>query len=119
MCIIYGAVVVLAALATSYAAVLNFVGAESVYAVADRIHVSRTWMRPLGTLLASAALGLLAGFVVPHLGEAAALGLVLYFVGALGAHVRAHDREVAAPIIFLVLAIGALIAELGYCNHGC
>lgn len=119
MCILYGAVVILAALANSYAAVLNFVGARSVHAVADRLQVRRTWMIPFGTLLAAGAIGLVTGFVLPVLGEAAALGLVLYFVCALGAHIRAHDREIGGAVSFLVLAIGALIAEVGYRTHGC
>ena len=38
--------------ANAYAAALNFVGAESVKLVADRVRVSRGWMVPLGTLLA-------------------------------------------------------------------
>ena len=65
----YLVVTILAALANGYAASLNFVGAESVKVVADRVHVSRRWMVPFGTLLASGALGLLAGFTVPALGR--------------------------------------------------
>jgi hypothetical protein len=43
-------------------------------------------MLPFGTLLAAGALGLLVGFAVPVIGTAAAIGLVLYFLGAVGAH---------------------------------
>src|ERR671911_3184026 len=77
MKITYIAITALAALANGYAASLNFVGAESVKAAADRVQVSRRWMVPLGTLLASGAVGLLTGFVVPVLGTAAAIGLIL------------------------------------------
>ena len=48
---------ILAAIANGYAACLNFVGAESVEVVADRVQVSRRWMLPLGTLLASGGSG--------------------------------------------------------------
>ena len=86
---------ILAALANGYAACLNFVGAESVKVVADRVQVSRGWMVPLGTLLAAGAVGLLTGFAVPALGTAAAIGLVLYFIFAVSAHrpARPPDRR--------------------------
>ena len=53
MHVTYLVITILAALANGYAASLNFVGAESVKVVADRVQVSRRWMVPLGTLLAS------------------------------------------------------------------
>jgi hypothetical protein len=117
MCTAYVVVVAVTALATSYAAVLNFVGAQSVKEVADRLRVSRRWMIPFGTLLAAGAIGLVAGFAVPVLGEAAAIGLVLYFVCAIGAHMRARDRNIGGAVSFLVLAVLALIAEASH--HGC
>ena len=55
MHVTYLAITILAALANGYAATLNFVGAESVKVVADRVQVSRAWMVPLGTLLAAGA----------------------------------------------------------------
>jgi DoxX-like protein len=103
----------LAALAYGYAAVLNFVGAESVRVVAERVQVSTRWMIPLGTLLAAGASGLLLGFAVPVLGLAAAIGLVLYFICALTAHVRVHDTGVGGAVSFLVLAVAALVTTVG------
>jgi hypothetical protein len=103
----------LAALAYGYAAVLNFVGAESVRVVAERVQVSTRWMIPLGTLLAAGASGLLLGFAVPALGLAAAIGLVLYFICALTAHVRVHDTGVGGAVSFLVLAVAALVTTVG------
>jgi hypothetical protein len=104
-------------LANGFAASLNFVRAESVKLVADRVQVSRGWMVPLGMLLAAGAVGLLAGVVVPVLGTAAAIGLVLYFVCAVIAHVRVRDRHVGGAVFFLVLAATALIASISY-DHG-
>jgi hypothetical protein len=106
----------LAALASGYAAVLNFVGAESVKVAADRVRVSRAWMVPFGTLLACGAVGLLTGFAVPALGTAAAIGLVLYFICALTAHLRVRDRHVGAAVFFLLLAAAALATEVAYRN---
>jgi DoxX-like family len=114
---IYVATTILTALANGYAASLDFVGAESVRLVADRVHVSRQWMVPLGVLLASGAVGLLAGFVVPDLGTAAAGGLVLYFVCAVSAHLRVGDRQVGGAVCFLLLAAAALSAGVAYHSH--
>jgi DoxX-like family len=117
MHISYLVITILAALAYSYAACLNFVGAESVKVVADKVQVSQKWMFPFGILLAAGGVGLLIGFAVPALGTAAAIGLVVYFICALGAHIRVHDPQVAGAVSFLVLAVAALIAGLGYHNQ--
>ena len=114
MYVIYLVTTIAAALANGYAAGLDFAGAESVKLVADRVRVSRRWMVPLGTLLASGAVGLLAGIAVPALGTAAAIGLILYFICAVTAHVRVGDRQVGAAVFFLLLAAAALATELAY-----
>jgi hypothetical protein len=113
----YVGITILAALANGYAASLNFVGAESVKLVADKVQVSQRWMVPFGVLLACGALGLLVGFAVPVLGTAAAIGLVLYFVCAVSAHLRVRDPGIGGAISFLVLAAAALVTQLGYHNH--
>ena len=114
MHVTYLVATVLAALANGYAASLSFVGAESVKGVADRVRVSRGWMVPLGALLASGAVGLLTGFVVPAIGTAAATGLVLYFICAVTAHLRVRDRQIGGAVFFLVLAAAALAANVAY-----
>ena len=106
-----------AALANGYAASLNFVGAESVKVAADRVQVSRRWMVPFGVLLLSGALGLVAGFAVPELGLAAAIGLVLYFTCAVTAHLRVRDRHIGGAAFFLFLAAAALSTNLAYHDH--
>jgi hypothetical protein len=100
-----------------YAASLDFVGAESVKAVADRVEVSQRWMVPLGTLLLSGGVGLLAGLAIRPLGIAASIGLILYFICAVSAHVRVRDRGVGGAVFFLLLAIASLVANVGYHNH--
>jgi DoxX-like family len=112
----YIAVTVVAATVYAYAAYLNFVGHESVIAIAEETRVPQSWMIPLGTLLASGSLGLLVGLAVPLLGTAAAVGLVLYFLGALGAHLRAHYYEFGNWAIFFSLAVATLAVGLAY--HG-
>jgi hypothetical protein len=117
MYIAYLVITLVAVLANGYAAFLNFVGAESVKLAADRVGVSQRWMVPFGVLLAAGAGGLLVGLAVPVLGAAAAAGLVLYFICALGAHVRARDHGVGGAVTFLVLAAAALGATLAYHDH--
>lgn len=114
---LYVLVTVLVALANGYAASLDFVGAKSVKLVADRVQVSRRWMLPFGILLASGAAGLLAGFAVPALGTAAAIGLILYFICAVSAHLRVGDRGIAPAVFFLLLAASALATNLAYHKH--
>lgn len=117
MHVAYVAVTIGVALANGYAAALNFVGAKSVKIVADDVRVPQKWMIPFGILLAFGAAGLLAGFAVPVLGTAAAVGLVAYFICALSAHVRVRDLNVAGAVSFLVMAVAALVVGLGYQNR--
>lgn len=113
----YVVVTLVVALANGYAAALNLAGAESVKIVAEKVRVPQKWMIPFGILLASGAVGLLAGFAVPLLGTAAATGLVVYFICAVSAHIRVRDPKVAGAVSFLVMAVAALAVSLGYHYH--
>jgi hypothetical protein len=63
----------------------------------------------LATCLIAGGAGILIGLWYAPLGIAAAGGLVLYFVGALIAHLRKGDMKgMPAPLLFLALAAGAL-----------
>jgi hypothetical protein len=113
----YIAVTVVAAIAFASAAVLNFTHNKSVAETADRLGVPVSWQVPLGFLLAAGSLGLVTGFVVPVLGTAAACGLVLYFLCAAGAHIRARDTRLLSWInwcTFFSLAVAALVVGLVY-----
>jgi hypothetical protein len=113
----YLAITIMAALANGYAAVLNFARAESVKVVADHVQVSQRWMIPFGGLLAAGAIGLLIGLAAPVLGDVAAIGLILYFICAVSAHIRARDPGFGGAVFFLALAACALVANLGYHGH--
>jgi hypothetical protein len=113
----YIAVTVVAAIAYAYAAVLNFTHDKSVAQVAERLGVPVSWMVRLGLLLGAGSAGLVAGFAVPALGTAAACGLVLYFLCAAGAHIRARDTRLLNWInwaVFFSLAVAALAVGLAY-----
>ena len=44
--------------------------------------------------------------------EAAAVGVVLFFVGALITHLRAHDSSLAPATVFLLLPVTTLVLGL-------
>lgn len=68
---------------------------------------------PLGVAKAAGAVGLLVGIAVPTIGVAAAVGLVLYFVGAIVTVLRARwPAHLPYPTAFLALAVGALVLRL-------
>jgi len=53
---------------------------------------------------------------VPPLGILAAAGLVLYFVGALIAHLRVGSRQLVGWAVFFSITVAALAVNLAY--HG-
>lgn len=106
----YVVVTLLAVLANGYAAAVDFLPTDRAVANAVRVGASRAWLRPLGVVKAAGAVGLLVGLAVPAIGVAAAVGLVLYFVCALVAHVRVRwYSTIPIPAVFLLLAAGALV----------
>jgi uncharacterized membrane protein YphA (DoxX/SURF4 family) len=73
----------------------------------------RLWM--LAGLELAGAAGLIIGLFWAPLGIAAAIGVILYFIGALIAHVRAGDTPVASlapPAVILVVAVITLVLRL-------
>jgi len=69
----------------------------------------RAWYPYLAACEIAGALGLLAGLFVRPSGIAAAVGIVLYFVGAVGFHLRAGDVKGLPPAaVILVAAVAAL-----------
>jgi type III secretory pathway component EscS len=49
---------------------------------------------------------------VPPIGVAAAIGLVLFFIGAIITHLRARDYSFGLAVVFLVLVVAALVLRL-------
>ncbi len=110
----YVAITTLAASALVFAACLNFIRHPTVATAADQVRVPQAWMLPLGILLAAGAVGLLIGFALPWIGTLASFGVVLYFVCAVGAHLRVGDRHFGSAASFLVLAVAALAIRLAH-----
>jgi membrane-bound ClpP family serine protease len=108
----YVTVTVLAAIFNGIAAVTYLIGHAYPRAQADLKRVPHSWLPVLGLLLAAGSLGLVAGFAVPLLGTLAAAGLVVYFVGALIAHLRVGSRRLVGWAVFFATAVAALAVNL-------
>ena len=108
----YLIVTVLSAGANAFSAALDFIRYKRILVNMARVGVSESWITMLGTLKAAGALGLLVGIAVPLIGIAAAFGLILFFVGAIITHLRAHDYSFGLAAVFLSLAVAALLLRL-------
>ncbi|MPZ85583.1 MAG: DoxX family protein [Actinophytocola sp.] len=104
-------------LANAGAAAADLARARFVLANMAEVGVPRSWLPPLAVLKGAGAAGLLLGLLgMRPLGIAAAIGLVLFFVGALAAHVRARVfHNIAFPGAYVALAIAS--AALAVAAH--
>lgn len=75
--------------------------------------VPRSWWPWLGTAKAAGALGLVVGLFVPAIGLAAAICLVLYFVGAeiTVLHARSYSR-IPVPLFYMAPAAACVALAL-------
>ncbi|MFJ7268181.1 DoxX family protein [Streptomyces sp. NPDC099050] len=77
-----------------------------------KVGVPDSWLPRLAALKAAGAIGLVAGLWLPPLGIAAAVGVALYFIGAIVAHLRAKDYAFAPAAVLLLVAAAALILRV-------
>lgn len=112
----YVTVTIIGAVFNGAAAVTYLIGHEYPKTQADMKGIPRKYVPVLGMLLAAGTVGLAAGFAVPLLGTLAAAGLVLYFIGAIIAHLRVGSRNIVGGIVFLATGAAALV--LGLLDHG-
>jgi hypothetical protein len=87
---------------------------EQVLAVIHgTVGVPQRHLPVLAALGIAGAAGILIGLWLEPLGVAAAAGLVAYFVGAVGGHLRVGDtKNLAMPLPPLVLAVAVLVLRL-------
>jgi len=71
--------------------------------------VTPTMLTVLGSLEIAAAVGLIIGIWWTPLAIAAAVGTVIYFIGAITAHLRKRDTQLAPAAVLLLLAIATLV----------
>ncbi len=113
MSITYTVVTVLAALWVGFSAASVFFRATWVMEPLSEYGVPRSWWPWLGTAKAAGAAGLLVGLFVPAIGVVAAIGLVLYFTGAVITVVRARAfSHIPFPLLYLGPVVVSL--ALGY-----
>lgn len=114
MFIAYVIVTVLTIAANAAVSIADVAGAKFVRANAAKVGLKPSWIPVVATLKMAGAIGLLIGLLwLKPLGIAAAIGLVLFFIGALAAHVRAHVYyNIAFPGIYFMLAVASLVLAL-------
>jgi hypothetical protein len=103
---------VLLAVALAASATAAFTRYERVLISMAKAGVPESRLPMLGALKAAGALGLLVGIGVPLIGTAAAVGVILYFAGAITTHLRARDYSLAPATAFGLLAVAALALGL-------
>ncbi|KUL34314.1 DoxX family protein [Actinoplanes awajinensis] len=111
MFIAYVVAAVVFGLANVNSAVAKFRRVERVTTVLTTSGVPESWFVPLGLLNLAGGIGLLIGIAWRPLGIAAAAGLVLYFAGAVLAHVRVKDTK-GIPLPAALMAVGILTLAL-------
>jgi hypothetical protein len=110
----YIVVTVLAVVALTFSATADFVRYHKVLTNMARAGVPESWLTKLAFLKAAGAVGLLVGFVVPPIGIAAAVGVILFFVGAIITHLRARWYSFSFPSVYLLLGLGSLVLGVAW-----
>jgi hypothetical protein len=111
----YVVVTLLAIAATAFSGVAALVHFGPILPGMARAGVPESWLTMLGVLKTAGAVGLLLGLIgVPLIGTAAAIGLVVFFVGAIITHLRARDyaRQFGLAIGLFILAVSTLVLGL-------
>ncbi|MEV6728627.1 DoxX family protein [Streptomyces sp. NPDC051364] len=108
MFIAYAVVAGLLALVLVASATLTLQRNDAIVASMQKVQVPDAWLPRLATLKAAGAIGLVAGLWVTPLGVAAAVGVTLYFIGAVISHLRVKDFELAPAATLALVAATAL-----------
>lgn len=97
--------------ANAFIAVADYVKAGFALKTSAEVHVPASVLPYLATLKLAGAVGLAVGLtVVPWLGVAASVGLTLFFIGAVVAHIRARVfYNIAFPGMYLLLAVASAV----------
>ncbi|WP_433133709.1 DoxX family protein [Micromonospora sp. CA-240977] len=103
-------VTILCALANAIEVTAKVIRADFVMRNCAEVGLSARWIPYLAVVEGAGVVGLVLGLLgVRPFGLAAAVGLVLFFVGAILAHARARVfHNIAFPAVFLVLAVAAV-----------
>ncbi|WOC13249.1 DoxX family protein [Gordonia sp. MP11Mi] len=104
-----GAIVCIAA--NAFIVVADYAKAGFVLKNSAEVNLSANVLPYLATLKLAGAAGLVVGLLaLPWLGVAAGIGLVLFYIGAIYAHIRARVfYNIAFPGVYLALAVVSAI----------
>ncbi|MGC0330253.1 hypothetical protein RKD23_003243 [Streptomyces sp. SAI-170] len=109
MSIAYAVVTVLGALMAGFSAWALFSRQEWVVAPLTEYGVPQSWWNRLAGAKAAGSAGMLVGLALPWVGVAAAIGLALYFTGAVVAVLRARSYgHVLFPMLYAAPAVASL-----------
>jgi DoxX-like family len=112
MSAITAVVTVLLAAVLSAAAIRKLTHREDVVAAYAKVGVPEERLNHLASILLLGAVGLLLGLAWTPIGIAAGIGVVVYFLLAIAAHVRHHDTDnLPTPIAVEVIAIAAVVLQ--------
>lgn len=104
---------VLLAAALAAAAIRKLSHTQEVVRSYQRAGVPEDRLNQLAVILLAGAAGLIAGLFWTPLGIAAAAGVFVYFVVAIGFHFRANDLgRAGTPVAFALLAAATLVLQL-------
>ena len=105
--------VLLAVLAVNSAAMKLRKNEQVLATIHGTVGVPLRHLPVLAGLEIAGAAGILIGLWLEPLGIAAAIGLVLYFVGALIGHLRVGDTKgLAMPVVPLLLSVAVLVLRI-------
>lgn len=100
---------VLLGLAMIASGAATITGQEKVVENLAKADTPEEWYGWLGALKIAGGVGLLVGLWIPAIGIAAAVGLALYFAGAIAFHVRAKDPGWAPPAAIMVASVAVAV----------
>ncbi|MFD3324698.1 DoxX family protein [Streptomyces sp. NPDC058701] len=112
MFIAYAVVGILLALTLTASAIFTLSRNDQVMANMRKVGVPEAWLPRLAALKAAGAAGLIAGLWFAPLGVAAAVGVTLYFIGAVIAHLRVKDYAFAPAAVLTLAAAAALVLRV-------
>ncbi|MEU4076134.1 hypothetical protein DEJ45_18675 [Streptomyces venezuelae] len=102
-------VTAVAAFMAGFSGLSVFLKAAYVVGPLAEYGVPRAWWNLLGAAKVAGAVGLVAGIWVPVIGTLAAIGLILYFAGAVITVLRARSYgHVPFPLVYMAPAVATL-----------
>jgi hypothetical protein len=109
MSIAHVVVTILAAAWVGYSAASVFLRRKEIVGPLADYGVPQSWWPWLGTAKAAGAAGILVGLFVPVIGLIAAIGLVVYFTGAVVTVVRARFySHIPYPLLYLAPVVASM-----------